>query len=50
MKNVKVSFKEKKAWVDVNKTLSDDVFLGAVKKAGPYKSSILKRIQSSPGQ
>ncbi len=44
---VKVSYEDKKGWLTMNKSISDEQLLEAIKKAGPYKGEILER-NSSP--
>ncbi len=43
IKNVKVSYDEKKAWLVVDKTVTDDVLSGAVRKAGEYEGKVIER-------
>lgn len=43
VRSVKVSFQEKKAWVTAEETVTDDMLLNAVKKAGEYKGKIIEK-------
>jgi len=40
---IKVSRKEKKGWLTVEKSVSDEQILTAIKRAGPYKAIIKER-------
>lgn len=40
---MKVSFQEKKAWVTAEETVTDDMLLKAVQKAGLYKGKIVEK-------
>ena len=43
VKKVKVSFEEKKSWLTVEESVSDEQLLKAITKAGPYKGKIVER-------
>jgi copper chaperone CopZ len=43
VRSVKVSFQEKKAWLTAEETVTDDMLLTAVQKAGPYKGKVVER-------
>lgn len=43
VREVKVSFKDKKAWLTVEDSVSDEILIKAVEKAGPYKGKVLER-------
>ncbi len=43
VKEVKVSLKEKKAWLTVDDSVTDDALVKAVSKAGPYKGKVIDR-------
>ena len=44
VKDVKVSYEEKKAWITVNDEVKDNRIKQAVQKAGPYKVKSIDRI------
>lgn len=43
VKSVKVSFDEKKTWLVVDKSVTDDMLTSAVKKAGDYEGKVIER-------
>jgi mercuric ion binding protein len=43
VRNVKVSYAEKKAWVTVDKSVTDDALIDAVRKAGEYEGKVIER-------
>ncbi len=43
VRDVEVSFEENKAWVIVEESVSDNILIKAVQKAGPYKGKGLER-------
>ncbi len=43
VKSVKVSYDKKKAWLVVDKTVTDDMLSGAVRKAGDYEGKVIER-------
>ncbi len=43
VKDVKVSLKEKKAWLTVEESVTDKTLIEAVKKAGSYKGTVIER-------
>lgn len=45
---MKVSFKEKKAWLTTDESVADEALMIAVQKAGPYKARVLVRKPHSP--
>ncbi len=40
---MKVSFKEKKAWLTVDDSVTDDALVEVVSKAGSYKGKVIDR-------
>jgi len=40
---VKVSLQKKKAWLTAEETVSDDMLLTGIQKAGPYKGKVVER-------
>lgn len=45
---VKVSFEEKKSWLTVEESVSDEQLLKAITKAGAYKGKIVERTPRTP--
>lgn len=43
VEDVRVSFEEKKAWLTVGESVTDEMLVEAVRKAGPYKGKVIKR-------
>ena len=43
VRDVKVSYKEKKARFTADEKVSNDVLIEGVKKAGPYQGTVVKR-------
>jgi len=43
VRDVEVSLRDKKAWLRVDETVSDEMLIDAIKRAGPYTGRILKR-------
>ncbi len=43
VKSVKVSFDEKKAWLVVDKSVTDSMLTDAVRKAGEYEGTVIDR-------
>lgn len=43
VRDVKVSFEDKKAWLMVEESVSDEILIKAVENAGPYKGKVLER-------
>jgi len=43
VKTVKVSFDEKKAWIVVDKSVTDESLIKAVRKAGEYEGKVVER-------
>jgi len=43
VREVTVSFKDKKAWLTVEESVSEEILIRAVEKAGPYKGEVLDR-------
>lgn len=42
-KDIKVSFKEKKALLSVDESVTDETLAEAVKKSGPFKGTVVER-------
>jgi copper chaperone CopZ len=43
VKDAKVSYKEKKAWLTVNESIADETLVNAVQNAGPYSGKVVER-------
>jgi mercuric ion binding protein len=43
VRSVKVSFKDKKAWLTTDETVTDEALIDAVQKSGPYKGKIVEK-------
>ena len=43
VKDTKVSYKEKKAWLTVEESVTDAMLVEALQKAGPYKGKVIER-------
>lgn len=43
VESVKVSFEEKKAWVTVDRTVTNEMLTNAVRKAGEYEGKVIER-------
>jgi mercuric ion binding protein len=43
VKEVEVSLEEKKAWLTVEESVTDETFVDAVKKAGSFKGKVVER-------
>jgi len=43
VRDVNISLKEEKAWLRIDETVSNEILLEAVKRAGPYTGRVLKR-------
>ncbi len=43
VKDTKISYKEKKAWLSVDESVTDTALVKAVQKAGPYRGKVVER-------
>ena len=43
VKDAKISYKEKKAWLTVDESVTDETLVEAVQKAGPYSGKVVDR-------
>lgn len=43
VKDVKVSYKEKKAWLTVDESIADERLVNALQNAGPYSGKVVER-------
>src|SRR5574337_678046 len=43
VKIVRVSFDEKKAWVTVDKSVTDEMLIEAIRQAGEYEGKVIER-------
>jgi mercuric ion binding protein len=43
VRDVRISFVEKKAWLTADESVSDEKLIEAVRKAGPYTGKIIER-------
>ena len=43
VKDAKISYKEKKAWLTVDESITDETLVEAVQKAGPYSGKVVDR-------
>ena len=48
-KDITVSFKERKAWLSVDESVTDETLTEAVQKAGPFKGKFVERKLSISG-